>query len=57
MTEEQKRVENIIARVMGQDIKEGGVYMMTCYHDDWCPKLKGGECRCNPDLKMKELNA
>lgn len=21
-------------------------------HDDWCGKLKGGECRCNPDISV-----
>lgn len=54
MSDEQKRVDDIIGRVMGQDIKAGGVYVMNYYHDDTCPKLKGGECSCEPDVEMKE---
>ena len=30
----------------------GTVTVVTLYHDDDCPKLRGGECRCNPDLEL-----
>jgi hypothetical protein len=27
-----------------------GVYQLNVAHDKDCPKLAGGECRCQPDI-------
>ena len=34
------------AKVAGQP----GAFYIEVQHDDWCPKLKGGSCNCNPDV-------
>ena len=30
----------------------GTVSTVRIYHDDWCPKLRGGLCSCQPDLEL-----
>lgn len=30
----------------------GAVADVIIRHDDWCPKLRGGLCTCNPDLEV-----
>jgi hypothetical protein len=30
----------------------GTVNNIWVYHDDDCPKLRGGLCNCNPDLEV-----
>jgi hypothetical protein len=30
--------------------KPGTVGLVMVAHDDWCPKIKGGPCRCDPDV-------
>ncbi len=32
-----------------------GVAHLTVQHDDWCPQLNGGACRCNPNMLMGRL--
>jgi len=33
------------------------VYEVTVGHDDWCPKLKGGLCNCEPILSYQPVKA
>lgn len=40
--------------------KEGllkpGLYLMTVYHDDWCPLLlDNAECTCQPTIETTEV--
>lgn len=53
---EAQRANDIINRVM-KNIQsgKGTIQMLNYYHDEWCPKLKGGECCCNPDTKLEVL--
>jgi hypothetical protein len=56
VVDENRDYEDIIQRVVKNvQSGEGSVQMLSFYHDDWCPKLKGGTCRCNPDIKLKVL--
>jgi hypothetical protein len=32
----------------------GGVSHILIGHDDDCPRLEGGECNCNPDVRLTE---
>ena len=34
----------------GQALPSGSLSIIEVRHDDWCPKLAGGICRCQPDL-------
>ena len=34
-------------------IKPGEVSIVTVGHDDWCPKLTGGPCRCDADVVVE----
>jgi hypothetical protein len=31
----------------------GKVFLVTVAHDDWCPKLSGGPCRCDADVVLE----
>lgn len=31
----------------------GAVAHLDVKHDGWCPKLRGGLCRCQPDLEVR----
>ncbi len=33
----------------------GSVSIVEVLHDDWCPKLRGGLCRCQPDIVTREV--
>ncbi len=33
----------------------GTITIGTVLHDDWCPKLSGGLCRCDPDLTFEPI--
>jgi len=33
----------------------GTVSIVEVSHDDWCPKLHGGLCRCQPDIMTREV--
>lgn len=37
----------------GQEQPAGTVSIVEVRHDDWCPKLQGGICRCNPDIVIR----
>jgi hypothetical protein len=43
---------DLFAFVAGHD---PGVYVATIAHDDWCPALRGGECRCEPDVSIAPI--
>jgi len=32
-----------------------GVYMIKILHDDDCPKLQGGECVCDPEIRRTKI--
>ena len=29
-------------------------YQLNIQHDDWCPGLHGGRCRCDPDFSLSQ---
>jgi hypothetical protein len=31
------------------------VTIANVYHDDWCPRLRGGLCRCDPEIAYEVL--
>ena len=33
--------------------KPGKTSIVTIRHDDWCPKLMGGPCRCDADVVVE----
>jgi hypothetical protein len=33
----------------------GRVTIANVYHDDWCPRLRGGLCRCDPEITYETL--
>lgn len=33
----------------------GHVSIASVLHDDWCPKLTGGLCRCDPEITFETL--
>jgi hypothetical protein len=41
-----------------QDIRlrPGEVTILRYYHDDDCPKLKGRDCNCDPDMEVTEVH-
>jgi hypothetical protein len=34
-------------------VMPGKVFLVTVEHDDWCPKLSGGPCRCDADVVLE----
>jgi hypothetical protein len=39
-------------------IRPGQVSQLDIAHDGWCPKLSGGTCSCNPDVRIRwQMNA
>lgn len=34
-------------------ITPGTVNNIMYYHDDWCESLKGGLCRCDPNIELR----
>lgn len=44
----------ILAKSLGTFPNEG-VWDTQCAHDDWCPIYKGKECKCDPDITMREI--
>jgi hypothetical protein len=34
----------------------GSVSVGTVYHDDACPRLQGGHCCCNPDVRVRPIS-
>ena len=38
------------AVVKAGGLERGALVIFDYGHDDWCPKLLGGACRCDPDL-------
>jgi hypothetical protein len=54
--EEIKDRNEFLRQLMAAMTNGGGLFHETHYHDDDCPRLKGGECRCVPDVTYaKEL--
>jgi hypothetical protein len=35
----------------GLTLKPGEIAIVNVRHDDDCPRLRGGECRCVPDIE------
>ncbi len=49
MTDEKMREAAAkLARALME--KRGQVVTIDIAHEPWCPELKGGECRCDPDI-------
>ena len=42
-------------KVKALSAEPGKIYNVTISHDDWCPLLKGGPCRCDPDVSQEEV--
>jgi hypothetical protein len=36
-------------------LRPGALTLLTYYHDDDCPQLSGGACRCDPDIALREI--
>ncbi len=32
-------------------LQRGRAYVVDVLHDDWCPRLRGGECTCDAEVK------
>jgi hypothetical protein len=32
--------------------REGGLHLLTVWHDDWCGVYQGKRCNCNPDIRL-----
>ena len=64
---ERRQLERVAAKAQcGQPYMEplleagltapaGSVSIVEVSHDDWCPKLRGGLCRCQPDIVTREV--
>ena len=52
-----RRGQSYVARVIeaGQSLPAESVSIIEVRHDDWCPKLAGGLCRCQPDIVTREV--
>jgi len=37
----------------GQSLPAGSLSIIEVRHDDWCPKLVGGICRCAPEIETR----
>ena len=37
--------------------RKSGIFELQVMHDDDCPKLRGGECRCDPDVRIIDFDA
>ena len=47
--------EGYYAKVLALPMPKGGeTEHVMIAHDDWCPKLKGGPCRCDPDVSIQK---
>jgi hypothetical protein len=33
----------------------GRVTLVSVFHDPWCPRLRGGLCRCDPEIAYEVL--
>ena len=33
--------------------REGGLHLLTVWHDDWCGVYNGQLCNCDPDSTLK----
>lgn len=40
----------LLARKNG--VLSGGLFNAATEHDNWCPFLKGGTCRCDPTITV-----
>ena len=38
-----------------QEANAGKSLSIEYRHDDWCPKLRGKDCRCEPELYAQEI--
>jgi hypothetical protein len=46
----ERYVEREVAAFESGRIPRGRVALVNVAHDDWCPKLTGGACTCDPDM-------
>ena len=44
---------NYRKKMIGLDLPPE-VYHQDVYHDDWCAIYKGGQCNCNPDIRIRK---
>lgn len=44
-----------VRRAHNLPLKSGRIYEARISHDDWCPLLKGGPCRCDPDIEQVDI--
>ncbi len=49
----QPYIESLLAA--GATLPASSVSIVEVLHDDWCPKLRGGLCRCEPDVVTREV--
>lgn len=46
----EKQLKDAIAKGA---LQPGSLTIMNVYHDNWCPKLNGGDCTCDPDADFR----
>lgn len=37
-------------------VQPGSFNIAHVYHDDWCPALNGGFCRCQPEVAIEHVS-
>jgi hypothetical protein len=42
--------ERALACFLSGNMQPGDLANIQAHHDDWCPKLNGGDCKCCPDM-------
>ena len=42
---------------IGATQPRGSLVIVDVGHDDWCPRLRGGLCRCDPDIVVRDVRA
>lgn len=47
-----KKLNKLLAT---KEVPTDTITLVNVAHDDWCGKLKGGECNCNPDITHTEM--
>jgi hypothetical protein len=67
--QERRRLERVAAKAYlrqpyvvrqladADALPRGHITIANIAHDDWCPKLRGGLCRCNPEITYEPLPA
>jgi hypothetical protein len=50
-------VQKVFEAARAARVGAGDVVKANIYHDDNCPRLRGGCCTCDPDVRLEWLAA